>query len=81
MDRADHRRAEQPETRQLAERSPAAASGLQHVPHGGEAAQVSGAETRRPHTLCSCSTLPLSVQHSDNRNTTSNCSNNKQQET
>lgn len=52
VDRADHRCAEQSETHQLADRSPAAAAGLQHLPDRGEAAKVSGAKnTSYQHTL------------------------------
>lgn len=41
VDRADHCRAEQPETCKLSQRRSAAASGLQHLPHCREATQVS----------------------------------------
>lgn len=41
VDRADHCRAEQPETCKFSQRRSAAASGLQHLPHCREATQVS----------------------------------------
>lgn len=47
MDRADHCRAEQPETCKFSQRRSAAASGLQHLPHCREATQVSQWQLQR----------------------------------